>query len=199
MVRPTVAVCSGAPAPQRWGRPGRILAAATLAVAVSVAGCSAAQEPSSTLEVETENKTHNRVDVMFAQMMIPHHDDAIAMAQYLGELDGVDPTVDELATQIMQAQRSENREMNAWLRQHGYQQVPSTPGQVDVAALAGASRPEVERAFLTEMVAHHEHGVDMARGAAARGDSPAMTRLAEDMAEDQTREIELMQDLLARS
>lgn len=137
------------------------------------------------------------MDVMFAQMMIPHHDDAIAMAEYLEQVDGVDPRVDELTVGIVVAQESENNEMNSWLRERGYSEVASSRGQVNEEVVAGAA--DIEESFLTEMIAHHEHGVDMAHGAANRGQSPVMTGLAQGMVEDQGAEIELMRRLVSEN
>jgi len=168
------------------------LAAASLALA----GCAGTSGESPETSMGEE---HNSVDVMFAQMMIPHHDDAIAMGRYLQQSDGVDPEVDALAGDIIEAQTRENSEMNTWLSERDYPPVTSAPGRVNEQSLAEASTAEVEKAFLTEMIAHHEHGVDMARGAVERGESDVMTDLAQTMVDDQSQEIESMRDLLAKS
>ncbi len=110
----------------------------------------------------------------------------------------MDPEVDVLAGDIVEAQARENVEMNTWLDERNYPQVPSAPGQVNDQSLVQASTAEIEEAFLTEMIAHHEHGVDMARSAAERGESPVMTDLAQAMVEDRSQEIESMRDLLAK-
>lgn len=140
----------------------------------------------------------NQVDVMFAQMMVPHHDDAIAMSDYLQEIDGVDPPVEKLAEGIEAAQRQENTEMNSWLSQRGYPKVEQSPTQINEEAVASDSASAAEKQFLTEMIAHHQHGVEMAQGAADRGKSPVMTDLAQGMVQDQGKEIELMGELLAK-
>ncbi|MGB5952081.1 MAG: DUF305 domain-containing protein [Ornithinimicrobium sp.] len=182
----------------RRGMGRRKIATGGFAAVILMAGC--ADTPnSSPVESGFVGEEHNRVDVMFAQMMIPHHDDAIAMAEYLEQVDGVDPRVDELAAGIVEAQVAENDEMNSWLSERGYSQVNSSPGQVNEEAVAGTSAADIEESFLTEMIAHHEHGVDMARGAANRGQSPVMTGLAQGMVEDQGEEIELMRSLLSEN
>ncbi len=166
-----------------------------VAASLALAGCAGASgEPQET----PTGEEHNSVDVMFAQMMIPHHDDAIAMGRYLQQTDGVDPQVDSLANDIIEAQVRENGDMNAWLGERDYPQVPSVPGQVNDQSLAGASPAEIEKVFLTEMIAHHEHGVDMASSAVERGESPVMTDLAQTMVQGQSQEIEMMRDLLAQ-
>ncbi|MGB3186610.1 MAG: DUF305 domain-containing protein [Ornithinimicrobium sp.] len=174
--------------------PGGRVAAASVVLAVTLAGCGdTGGAPSDPAAQQAE---HNRVDVMFAQMMIPHHDDAIAMAEYLEHVDGVDPRVDKLAAGIINAQVAENTAMNTWLTERGYSEVPSDPGQVNEQAIAGSTAAEIEDSFLTEMIAHHEHGIDMARSAADEGESPMMADLAQGMVDDQGQEVELMRDLL---
>lgn len=165
-----------------------------VAASLALAGCAGTWgEPDET----SIDEGHNSVDVMFAQMMIPHHDDAIAMGRYLQQSDGVNPDVDTLAGDIIEAQVRENADMNTWLGEREYPQVTSAPGRINDQSLGGASPAEVEKVFLTEMIAHHEHGVEMARSAAQRGESPTMTDLAQTMVDDQSEEIESMRDLLA--
>jgi len=167
-----------------------------VATVVLATGCAGTGESQSSGAPQEDD--HNKVDVMFAQMMVPHHDDAIAMATYIGEVDSVDPRVGELADTIATSQAAENAEMNDWLGRRGYAEATSSPGEINAGALGEASVEEVEAAFLGEMIAHHEHGVDMAEGAALRGESPAMVDLAQTMADDQTEQIETMRDLLGR-
>lgn len=53
----------------------------------------------------------------FVKMMIPHHQSAVEMAQaYLKE--GDDPQIIEMAKKIIEAQKKEIEELNAWLEAH---------------------------------------------------------------------------------
>lgn len=57
-------------------------------------------------------------DVHFIKSMIPHHQGAIDMAEV--ELKyGKDPKAREFAEKIIEAQKAEIEEMNAWLKEHG--------------------------------------------------------------------------------
>ena len=132
---------------------------------------------------------------MFAQMMIPHHSDAIAMADYLLVQDGVRPEVVALAEDISAGQRAENEQMNDWLEDVDETAVDLQDRQVDAEALTDASVSEIESAFLAEMIAHHDHGVEMSRQAVQQGDSPVIGDLAQTMVTDQTAEIELMEQM----
>lgn len=55
----------------------------------------------------------------FVAGMIPHHQGAIDMAEV--ELKyGKDPKAREFAAKIIEAQKAEIEEMNAWLKEHGH-------------------------------------------------------------------------------
>ena len=58
---------------------------------------------------------HNKADMMFAHMMIPHHQQAIEMSDMVLAKQGMDPRVVELATQIKDAQGPEIAQMQGWL------------------------------------------------------------------------------------
>jgi uncharacterized protein (DUF305 family) len=58
---------------------------------------------------------HNDADVMFAQMMIPHHEQAIEMSDMILAKDGVNGEITELAQQIKDAQAPEIAQMRGWL------------------------------------------------------------------------------------
>ena len=58
---------------------------------------------------------HNDADVMFAQHMIPHHQQAVEMSDIVLAKQGIDPRVTELATAIKAAQGPEIKQMQEWL------------------------------------------------------------------------------------
>jgi uncharacterized protein (DUF305 family) len=68
---------------------------------------------------------HNAADVTFAQEMIAHHQQAVAMAD-LAATRAFSPQVKTLATQIHDAQAPEITTMTGWLRAWG--QPAATPG-----------------------------------------------------------------------
>ena len=60
------------------------------------AGHSASPEPSTSAEARSSTPAagpHNQADVMFALMMIPHHNQAIEMSDILLAKEGIDPEV----------------------------------------------------------------------------------------------------------
>ena len=56
----------------------------------------------------------NEADVMFVQMMIPHHEQAVDMSDMVLSKSGINPEVQALAKQIKAAQQPEIDMMNAW-------------------------------------------------------------------------------------
>jgi uncharacterized protein (DUF305 family) len=71
---------------------------------------------------------HNQVDVMFAQHMIPHHQQAIQMSDMVLGKQSIDPRVIDLANQIKAAQGPEIEQMQSWLSQWGQPTMPMMPG-----------------------------------------------------------------------
>jgi uncharacterized protein (DUF305 family) len=65
---------------------------------------------------------------MFAQHMIPHHQQAIEMSDMVLGKQGIDPRVTELAKQIKAAQGPEIEQMQGWLAQWGNPPMPMPSG-----------------------------------------------------------------------
>lgn len=65
-----------------------------------------------------------------------------------------------------------------------------------VAALEAADGVEAERIYLQLMIPHHLGGIEMARHALENATQPQVRRLAESMADAQTAELTVLQDLL---
>lgn len=191
-----------------------LTAATALVAALTLAGCTATQQN------ETENApaasasptaeaVFNDADVTFAQMMIPHHEQAIEMSDSLLEKDGVDEQVRELAEQIKDAQQPEIDQMKDWLDQWGADESMGEMGhdmgamgdgmmsEEDMGRLDDATGAEASALFLEQMIMHHEGAIEMAEVEVENGENPDAVALAERIIEDQTNEIAEMQDLLA--
>lgn len=132
---------------------------------------------------------HNEQDVMFAQQMIPHHKQAIAMSA-LAATRAKSNEVKTLARQIERAQGPEIKTMTGWLGQWGQpaDDMSGMPGMdhggggmgmmsdQDMAKLEKATGAEFDRMFLTMMIKHHEGAVAMAEEERAKGAyAPAKT------------------------
>lgn len=62
---------------------------------------------------------HNAADAMFAQMMVPHHEQAVQMSGIMLAKNGLDTQIVDLANKIKAAQEPEVEKMNSWLQAWG--------------------------------------------------------------------------------
>lgn len=146
----------------------------------------------------------NMSDVMFVQMMIPHHEQAVEMAE-LAPGAGASPEVQELAAEIAAAQGPEITQMEAMLDRWGVGQMMDHSGHqmagmvsdADMDRLRATSGASFDRLFLELMIAHHEGAIDMAQDPLANGEDPELRTLLEAIVEAQTAEIAQMQQMLA--
>ncbi len=196
------------------------LASAALTTALVLAGCTPAGDDSdagsmpgidqsATPMMPTESAADvNMTDQMFVQMMIPHHEQAIEMADSILDKDGVDQRVVDLAQQIKDAQGPEIETMNNWLDDWG---VEATAGQMDgmnmgdgmmsdddMASLESATGNEAARLFLEQMIVHHQGAITMAQSEVNNGQNPDVMDLAQQVIDGQTAEITTMQELLGQ-
>lgn len=162
---------------------------------------------------------HNDADIMFAQMMIPHHQQAVEMSEMLLAKEGIPAQVVEFAQGVIDAQGPEIDRMNTMLEAWGQQPVTDSGGmgtmdemggmdhgemggmsgmmsQEDMTALEEAQGTEAALLYLEQMTAHHEGAVDMARDEVADGQNPHAITLAEQIINDQEAEIAQMQQML---
>lgn len=65
-----------------------------------------------------EGKTWDELDKAFLEWMIPHHQWAIDMAEYL--VNAKNPELKQMWVEIIEAQQAEIDQMNQWLVQWGY-------------------------------------------------------------------------------
>ncbi len=141
-------------------------------------------------------------DVEFAQMMIPHHEQAVEMADVALGNDTASHDVKALAAQIKAAQDPEIQTMKGWLAQWG---ASESSGQMDhggmmsdddMSSLMGASGPEFNQMWLTMMIEHHEGAVEMAQDVLATTSNPEVEKLATAVVEGQEKEITTMKGML---
>ncbi|WP_371414078.1 DUF305 domain-containing protein [Leucobacter sp. wl10] len=152
----------------------------------------------------------NSADEMFVTMMIPHHQQAIDMADAILSKDGVDEQVLTLAQQIKDAQGPEIETMRGWLEDWGIRYNESSGGgmpgmdpggmmsEKDMAALETATGAEAARLFLEGMIVHHQGAIDMAQTEVDSGQNPEAIELAQQVIDGQSAEIETMRAILER-
>lgn len=202
----------------------RFTAAVTAAIATALvlAGCStttgsmdsmegmdhSGDSSSSSSSGESNAGAHNDVDIAFAMGMVPHHQQAVEMADMILGKDGIDPQVIALAEKIKAAQGPEITLMKGWLDTWGspYESMGDMPGmdmgtgmmsEEDMARLDSATGVEASRLFLEQMIEHHNGAIEMADVQAVGGTNPEARELAKNIIKSQTAEIDEMQAILA--
>ena len=155
---------------------------------------------------------HNDADVTFAQEMIPHHQQAIEMAD-LAESRAESQEVKDLATDIEAAQGPEIETLTGWLESwgkavpdegmsgmdHGDMSSGDMTGMMtddEMADLEATSGAGFDQMFLTMMIEHHEGAIEMAQTEQSEGEFPEAVAMAEEIEATQAEEIQTMQDLL---
>lgn len=149
---------------------------------------------------------------MFAQMMIPHHEQAVVMSD-LAPTRASSKEILDLASEIKNAQAPEIAQMRAWLEEwgfpvmdmddmgahagHGGMQGMLSDDQLD--ALASASGEEFDQLFATYMIAHHEGAIEMAQDVLRDGRDARVKSLAEQIISSQRAEIDQMQAFLKKA
>lgn len=142
-------------------------------------------------------------DVMFAQMMIKHHEQAIEMGN-LAASHASSPEVKALAADIVAEQGPEIAQMKSWLTESGspIEAVHSMVmdgmlSSAQMSALSAATGKAFDKLFLNGMIAHHKGALAMAKLVVDSSNREAAD-LAQAIIESQTKQIELMESLLAK-
>lgn len=148
---------------------------------------------------------HNATDTMFIQGMIPHHTQAVEMSDMILKKQGMDARITALATKIKAAQAPEIEQMTVWLKTWneptqmagGHGMGDGMMGDDDLKKLDAAQGTEAAKLFLTQMIAHHEGAVMMAKTESSQGKNPEAIQLSKGIVTAQEAEIQEMKDLLA--
>ena len=193
------------------------LISGALVSALTLVGCSAADSGTATPNPDTSasaeaSAAFNSADVMFASGMIPHHQQAVEMADVVLAKDDIDARVIELAEQIKEAQDPEITTMKGWLSQWGIEYDESALDgmvgmegmdhgdgmmtQSDMDELDNATGDDASRLFLEQMIVHHEGAIMMAELEIANGANPAAIELAGAIISGQSAEVATMNELL---
>ncbi len=143
----------------------------------------------------------SQADVMFLQMMIAHHEQAVEMSN-LAETNSANPEVLALAAQIKAAQGPEIELMSKLLTDAGQAMMMDHSmgdngmmGMDDMSVLAAATGKEFDVLYLTGMIAHHEGAIDMTNPV-ANSENMEVKTLAGNIITSQTAEIAEMTKLL---
>jgi uncharacterized protein (DUF305 family) len=180
---------------------------AVIAAGVLLAGCSAPpQAPQSRQAQQEPHVAHapqprqpppsrpgtgaafNDTDVMFLQMMVPHHEQGITLAR-LAKEKATSGDIRTLAAAIESTQATELRAMAGWLRD--WRQPPTAPAdshaahggmpqtsRTELDVLRTATGTEFDRQFGNVMIAHQDDAIQLARMEISTGTNPDARHLA---------------------
>ncbi|WP_410809162.1 DUF305 domain-containing protein [Micromonospora sp. 067-2] len=147
---------------------------------------------------------HNALDVWFVRMMIPHHAQALEMAE-LAPDRAANPTIRALADRIRASQGPEMGMMRGWLQTRG---LPAEVQGHDHGSMRGMQSPEAmrqlaatrgadfDRLFVRMMTEHHEGAIEMATNLLKVGTDLTLSEFANSLATEQTVEIGRMREVL---
>ncbi|MFI1651797.1 DUF305 domain-containing protein [Streptomyces avidinii] len=189
-----------------------------LAATGGITAATAATPATTAVTVRAVANEHNQADVTFAQQMIPHHRQAVAMVQMVRSHSS-SSEIKALAARIEKAQEAEIDTMTGWLKAWGekvpqgvggMQDMPgmgqdsdddptSMPGMMDdqqMMMLDHASGRAFDTMFLTMMIDHHEGAIDMAKRELRQGSYGPAKDLAADIVRTQSAEIAQMRAVL---
>ena len=196
-----------------------LLAVTALVAVTALAGCGdsdASDANPSAARTAPNGDVYNDADVRFAQQMIPHHAQAIVMADMTRGRE-LSPEVAQLATSILEAQTPEIETMTDWLTSwdeevpetmrdhtnaHGEgtgdmgEDMPGMMSQDEMDALESAPDAEFEDMWLEMMIEHHNGAIEMAQDEQASGSFSPAVDLAEDIEAGQTAQVEQMTNLI---
>ena len=195
-----------------------MITAAVLALAIPLGACgssSAVGTRATTVAATAKDAAgkaaaFNDADVAFAEGMIPHHEQAIEMADMaLDPTAGASAKITTLAKAIKGAQDPEIATMKGWLTawgkdasggmagmDHSMTAMPGMMTGADMTNLGRMKAVEFDKAWATMMIAHHKGAIEMANTVIKNGVSADPKTLAAAVIKGQQAEIDQMTALL---
>lgn len=140
-------------------------------------------------------------DVMFAQMMIPHHQQAVEMAEIaLKKAPG--SALTRLSREIISAQKREMNEMKFWLKvskaseeMHHSMPMKGMLSEQDFKKLRSLTGTKFQKLYTTLMIEHHEGAIEMV-SLLKKSKNKEAQKLGQTILRDQKAEINVMKNLL---
>ena len=142
-------------------------------------------------------------DRLFIDAMVQHHESAIKMAEEAQNAGLQEPELRTIAGNIVVTQQQEIDQMLAWREEwfasrevdaNAGEDLGMSPDAMGMTHAAGdfAASEDVDGAFASAMIAHHEGAIAMAAMALERGQHPEIHELAQKIIDAQQQEIDRM-------
>ena len=152
----------------------------------------------------SKNANYTGADIMFLQMMIPHHQQAIDISN-LAMKASQDAELKELAKIIARDQAAEIKQMKAWLTDAGASEdmghsMDGMGGMLnddELAALSAATGKEFDVLWLKGMTEHHDGAIHMTQ-MIEDAQNADIKVFGTKVIKDQSEQIDQMKKMLAR-
>jgi uncharacterized protein (DUF305 family) len=142
-------------------------------------------------------------DIMFAQMMIPHHQQAVDLGT-LAESRASNTQVKTIAAQIKSEQAPEIEQMKSWLdagnsgMDMGHDMgMDGMLSSEEMTVLENSTGAEFDRLYVAGMISHHEGAIQMAQ-MVLNSSSTEIRALGEAIIESQTKQVSYLKGLLTK-
>jgi uncharacterized protein (DUF305 family) len=140
-------------------------------------------------------------DERFIDLMVPHHEGAVDMAEISLDGNAENPEVEELSRTIIETQNAEIEELRDIKEAaFGTREISEDVSEEDMAMMRMMDDPEAfaasdpfDLAFIEQMTPHHESAIDMAEVALENSENEEIRTLAEEIIAAQEAEIEQME------
>jgi uncharacterized protein (DUF305 family) len=162
-----------------------------LVTALLLSGCLASSQSDS---------EYSSNDIAFAEMMIPHHEQAVEMSEIAAQNTSNEKIL-QLAKQIKDAQLPEIEVMKSWTgvnaSMHAGHMMAGMLSRKEITALRDTTEREFDTLFLQGMIKHHEGAILMAQ-AVVDSKNKDVANLALSIINAQELEISQMKELLLK-
>ena len=153
---------------------------------------------------QSSNRKYTGADIMFLQMMIPHHQQAIDMSN-LALTRSKNSELLDLAKKIKSAQSAEIVQMKAWLKDagasedmgHSMHDMGGMLSDAEMADLKAASGTTFDKLWLNGMIGHHDGALHMTN-MIIDADNAELKAFGEGIIKVQTAEIAQMKEMLKK-
>lgn len=178
-----------------------------LGAALALTGCTinigGSNDSDNGMMNHSSDSSYSGADIMFAQMMIPHHQQAVDMGT-LAETRASDPAVKKLAAQIKAEQAPEIEQMKSWLKaanaslEMGHDMgMGGMLSDTEMDALKNSTGAAFDNLYLEGMIQHHKGAIHMAQ-MVIDSNNAEVAKLGTAIIESQTKQITYMESLLKK-
>ena len=157
-------------------------------------------------------KTDQSFDIQFIDMMVPHHQGAVAMTQ-IAQQRGERTEIKQMADAVVSAQEGEISQMKRWRESWAgsdqtppMEKMPMVPGMEAHGGVHGDSTMNMaehveklrsapdpfDHTFIDAMIPHHQSAIVAGKAAESRAQRSEIKQLATNIVSDQQREIAQM-------